>query len=97
MALSIAILSLVITLDAFQSDNVLAGWGWGIVSGYAFYRVLSVRFCSRLDRIMFENIMRSEAYDRGVEYDLMYDESRRRYRDENVHRDFVKYKHGEWY
>lgn len=39
MALSIAILSLVITLDAFQSDNVLAGWGWAIITFYASYRV----------------------------------------------------------
>lgn len=47
MALSIAILSLVITLDAFQSDNVLAGWGWAIIAFYASYRVYVDDFCSK--------------------------------------------------
>ena len=96
MVLVIAILSLIISVDAFQDNNVLAGWGWAIIAFYASYHTLSVSFCSRLDRIMFENVMRSEARDRGIEYDLVYDESRRRYRDKNVHQDFVKYKHGDW-
>ena len=96
MVFVIATISLIICVDAFQSDNVLAGWGWAIIAFYASYRLLSVHFCSRLDRITFENIMRSEACDRGIEYDLVYDESRRRYRDKNVHQDFVKYKHGDW-
>lgn len=50
MALSIAILSLVITLDAFQSDNVLAGWGWAIIAFYASYRVYADYFCSKPHR-----------------------------------------------
>ena len=47
MALSIAILSLVITLDAFQSDNVLAGWGWAIITFYASYRVYADDFSDK--------------------------------------------------
>ena len=47
MAFSIAMLSLVITLDAFQSDNVLAGWGWAIIAFYASYRVYVDDFSSK--------------------------------------------------
>ena len=35
----IAMLSLIICVDAFQSSNVLAGWGWAIIAFYASYRV----------------------------------------------------------
>ena len=39
MTMIIAAVSLIITLDAFQSNNILAGWGWGIIAFYASYRV----------------------------------------------------------
>lgn len=47
MALAIALLSLAITLDAFQSDNVLAGWGWAIIAFYASYRVYADGFSNK--------------------------------------------------
>lgn len=47
MVILIAILSLVICVDAFQSNNVLAGWGWAIITFYASYRVYVDEFSNK--------------------------------------------------
>lgn len=38
MVVFIAMLSAVICCDAFDSHNYLAGWGWGIVSFYSWFK-----------------------------------------------------------
>lgn len=90
------IMCAVIAIDAWDSGNQLAAYGWFILGIYMGYRSLSVKFCRRIDRIGFESLMKDEAYDRGVTYNLKYDSERRRYVDKTIHREFVRYLHGDW-